>query len=289
VTERWVLTPGALAEYQAGESARAVARRHGTSEQTLARRLRSAGIPVRREETAVSRMPLEEMRRLYEAGMSAKELGALSGTSLQTVQRRLARAGVHVRGPAERTPQHRARLAEALRVEVPESQLRELHAQQMSCAEMAPILGCGEEAIRRRLAELRLPRLPGKARPEQNPFWRGGYKVDGQGYILKHQPGHPHAADGYVRLHRLVMEKQLGRYLLPEEVVDHRDGDTSGNDPGNLRLFASNAEHLRATLAGVKKLPAAERERRRQEAVRRARLRVAAILAESGTGAPASR
>lgn len=46
------------------------------------------------------------------------------------------------------------------------------------------------------------------------------------------------------------MESILGRYLLAEEVVDHIDGNTLNNDPKNLRLFPSNAEHLRVTLKG---------------------------------------
>ena len=38
--------------------------------------------------------------------------------------------------------------------------------------------------------------------------------------------------------------------LQPGEVVDHIDGDMRNNDPSNLRVFASNADHLRATLTG---------------------------------------
>lgn len=288
----WVLTPEALADYQSGMSARQAARRHGTSEGTFARRLREAGVEVRRAEIAVSKMPLEEMRRLYEdEGMGANQVAELSGLALQTVQRRLARAGVHIRGPAEKTPHQLARISAAQKpMTIPEDRLRELHAQGMSCREMAPLLGCEAEKVRRALVELGLPRLPGKARPDRNAFWRGGYTVDEQGYILKKCPDHPQAdAAGYVRMHRLVMEEVLGRPLLRTEVVDHRNGDTSDNEPSNLRLFASNAEHLRATLTGVRKLPSAERERLRQEAVRRAKRRVAAILAESGTDAALSR
>jgi len=103
-----------------------------------------------------------------------------------------------------------------------------------------------------------------------------------------HHPDHPRAVNGYVRQHRLVMEQQIGRYLLPNEVVDHRNRDTSDNDPSNLVLYSSNAEHLMNNMTGNKNLPAAEREQRRQEAVRRARRRVAAILAASENGADQS-
>ena len=40
----------------------------------------------------------------------------------------------------------------------------------------------------------------------------------------------------YIYLHRAVMEQQLGRYLEPEEQVDHKDGDKTNNDPSNLVL-----------------------------------------------------
>lgn len=84
-----------------------------------------------------------------------------------------------------------------------------------------------------------------------NPKWRGGRQVDKDGYILRLATDHPYRnRHGYVREHRLVMEQALGRFLLPTEVVDHIDGNRSNNDLSNLRVFASNAEHLATTLAG---------------------------------------
>jgi hypothetical protein len=49
------------------------------------------------------------------------------------------------------------------------------------------------------------------------------------------------------------MEKKLGRYLSPEEVVDHIDGLTLHNAPDNLRLFESNGAHLEATISGKRR------------------------------------
>jgi hypothetical protein len=231
------------------------------------------------------RLSLDEMRSRYLAGEALRDLAADAGLSYQTIRRRLEEAGVEIRG-MRKTALQRERMSEARRAQIPEDELRRLHAQGMSCHEMGAILGFCDEAIRDRLVELELPRLPAKARPEKNYFWRGGFVVDDQGYILEKRPDHPGADHlGYVRQHRLVMEKILGRCLTPEEVVDHKNRDTSDNDPGNLELYPSNAAHLAATLAGRRKLPPAERERLRQEAVLRARQRVAAILAASGNGA----
>ena len=165
--------------------------------------------------------------------------------------------------------------------ELPEDRIREFHAAAMSVREMAEALGMkGDgDVIRERMIRMGLNRLPGKARPDHNYFWRGGLTVDRDGYILEKAQDHPGAnRSGYVRQHRLVMEKSLDRLLTLGEVVDHKNGDQSDNDPDNLRLFASNSEHLRVTLKGKKKLPAEEREQLRLAAVQRARLRVAAIL-----------
>ena len=57
-------------------------------------------------------------------------------------------------------------------------------------------------------------------------------------------PGHPTAnADGWMKEHRYVAEKKLGRLLKPEEVVHHLDEDKFNNDPDNLIVFKTNSDH----------------------------------------------
>jgi hypothetical protein len=76
--------------------------------------------------------------------------------------------------------------------------------------------------------------------------WKGGRVVEPDGYVFIHAPEHPFANQrGYVAEHRLVMERVLGRLLLPEEVVHHEDDDPGNNDPSNLRLFSNQAEYKR--------------------------------------------
>lgn len=45
--------------------------------------------------------------------------------------------------------------------------------------------------------------------------------------------------------HRAVAEKRLGRKLRPGEVVHHLDGNKRNNHPSNLRVLASQGEHVR--------------------------------------------
>jgi hypothetical protein len=90
-------------------------------------------------------------------------------------------------------------------------------------------------------------------RKEASHHWKGGRKIRKDGYVLVVAPdGHPYPSDvhepsslAYILEHRLIMERQLGRYLRPEEVVHHIDQNPSNNDPSNLRLYANQREHLR--------------------------------------------
>ena len=54
---------------------------------------------------------------------------------------------------------------------------------------------------------------------EKHPNWKGGRTITSDGYVCIRSPNHPHQDNKkYVKEHRLVMEKHLGRYLKPEEV-----------------------------------------------------------------------
>lgn len=72
-----------------------------------------------------------------------------------------------------------------------------------------------------------------------------GYKFTEDGYVLIHRPDHPDAdASGYVREHRLVMEKKIGRRLRPDEDVHHKNEARADNIGSNLEL-TTRSPHLR--------------------------------------------
>jgi len=48
----------------------------------------------------------------------------------------------------------------------------------------------------------------------------------------------------YVYLHRAVKEQELGRYLKPNEEVDHKNGNKTHNYPSNL-ILKIKGEHQR--------------------------------------------
>lgn len=127
-----------------------------------------------------------------------------------------------------------------------------------SSTEIAEMLGRNPRHIRKILTRHDLPRLhEGAQAADRNHQFRAGRRITLNGYALITPPeGHPTATPrkgrnaGYMFEHRFVLEQKLGRLLERTERVDHVDGLTLHNHPDNLRVFASNADHLRETLSG---------------------------------------
>lgn len=73
---------------------------------------------------------------------------------------------------------------------------------------------------------------------EKNPRYNGYRTPDKDGYIYVRAPNHPFAdSRGYIREHRLVLEKKLGRYLTKDEVAHHINGLKDDNRPENIELM----------------------------------------------------
>lgn len=76
---------------------------------------------------------------------------------------------------------------------------------------------------------------------KNNPAWRGGKHLS-RGYVCVYVNNHPFVKQ-YAFEHRIVMEKHIGRVLLPKEVVHHINGICEDNRIENLMLFSSQSEH----------------------------------------------
>jgi DNA-binding CsgD family transcriptional regulator len=120
-----------------------------------------------------------------------------------------------------------------------------------SLSEIARLLGTNKRTVKRflQVSGIRFERF--RQSGKNNPSWKGGRMIDKDGYVLIHQPEHPYASrHGYVREHRLVVEKRMGRFLSSKEVVHHKNGERQDNRSCNLELFESNGHHLAKTLKG---------------------------------------
>jgi hypothetical protein len=120
---------------------------------------------------------------------------------------------------------------------------------------------------------------------ERHYAWKGRL-VDKDGYILIHHKGHPNARKHthYILEHRLVMEQAIGRILLPEEVVHHKDQNKQNNQIDNLQLFDCNGNHLRFELAGrCPKWTSQGKERIRKGMIQRWHLKRKSIQSQKET------
>lgn len=81
---------------------------------------------------------------------------------------------------------------------------------------------------------------------ELSPFWRGGRRINPQGYIVLYiSSDNPYfsmrtsgssLSSGSILEHRLVMAQHLGRCLEPWEIIHHKNGIRSDNKIENLQI-----------------------------------------------------
>lgn len=173
----------------------------------------------------------------YHTGKTTVDLAAELDVTPCTVAVFLRRHSQELRGRSE---------INARRAPLDESLLRSLVDGCRTIPEIAAQTGVSTATIERRMRRLGLRSKHGHGSPnEKNCFWRGGRSLDCDGYVLVKCPDHPYADNrGYVREHRLVMERMLGRYLLPTEIVHHRNGQKADNAPDNLEVLADNSVHF---------------------------------------------
>ncbi|MFA5036703.1 MAG: HNH endonuclease [Candidatus Izemoplasmatales bacterium] len=88
-------------------------------------------------------------------------------------------------------------------------------------------------------------------RLENHPNWKGGRRKENGYWTIKISPDSKYYSMasniGYVREHRLVVAKYLGRPLLTNEIVHHLNGDREDNRLENL-VITTRGKHEHQTL-----------------------------------------
>lgn len=105
------------------------------------------------------------------------------------------------------------------------------------CPECGRVFKVAKAHMNRRIHCSRSCATKNLPRGSNSRAWKGGTTAE-QGYILIKVGGI------YLREHRMVIERLLGRKLDKDEVVHHIDGNRKNNHPDNLKVMPRD-EHCR--------------------------------------------
>lgn len=201
--------------YESGESTTSLALRYNATSARIGKILNRRGVIMRKQhQKRFTKAQREEIAIRYRSGESTTQIASSLGVKHPSIANALRYEGVQLRG----------------RAELAKSRVGKAHpnfGKKMSPGSIAKM-------------KLNIPDRQG----EQSPSWKGG-RYRANGYIYVYAPNHPHATKmGYVREHRLEMEKHLNRRLKRSEVVHHVNGARDDNRIENLMLFENQKAHM---------------------------------------------
>jgi hypothetical protein len=137
-------------------------------------------------------------------------------------------------------------------IKLPIKTIISLYKKGWSAIKIGKKFSCCEATIRRRMEKIGIQRRRNFS-GANSPKWKKDafYYLKGYKYI-KAPIDHPHKIHRagknrngwYIAEHRLVVEKQIGRYLLPEEIIHHINGIPGDNRYKNLLLCSSCKDHF---------------------------------------------
>lgn len=147
-------------------------------------------------------------------------------------------------------------LCEGMNLNKRDKKICRLYLKGLSRKEIGSDVGLSPTGVYRVLRKYKISKPRGyhlKGKRSQN--WRGGRNKTIYGYYEVYAPDHPFIQkSGYVKEHRLVVEKKIGRFLLPSEIVHHKNGIKDDNRINNLEIISKSA-HVKLHHLGKKVSP----------------------------------
>jgi transposase len=181
----------------------------------------------------------EQLIALYGEFKSVPKVARETGVGESTIQRVLAKNGIDRVGLAEYR-QSQAKPQFTGKYEGSDEEILQMYRDGMSMREIAQKIGRSTTVVINRVKKAGISR-PFQGGGKDHSSWSGGRTVDAQGYVRVWVDADDPLASmrdrsGYIKEHRYVVARLLGRPLDPHETIHHIDGDKHNNAIENLQL-----------------------------------------------------
>ena len=119
---------------------------------------------------------------------------------------------------------------------------KKYYKEKLRVSEIAKECGVNITTISRWAAKFKIREIrpyKGSHKEPKAPYWKGGrYQDNTSGRVWIYNPDHPSCTKkGYILEYRLVMEKFIGRYLRPNEIIHHKNKIVDDNRLENLEII----------------------------------------------------
>lgn len=225
-----------VALYEQGLSRLEVAARVGSVSGTITKILEERGVAIRPHFTRkIPPADVPVIAERYRSGEHIAALAATYGCTELVIRRVLDKHGMQRRDDRGRRREYTAEEVETI---------RRMAAEGESQSQIAAVLGSAQGTVSRLMRQQGIaPAWTGAAKRDRHYNWAGGRVKHPSGYWqVRLAPDDPLFGmanrSGYVMEHRLVVAREIGRPLRPEESVHHINGDRFDNRPENLQLHA---------------------------------------------------
>jgi hypothetical protein len=218
--------------YESGLSCAEIARRAGATHGGVHKRLKKAGVCLRKRCQHPSSIPNSKMIELYKSGESIENIARLAGFTYSSIANRLKQAGIKIIRKAYKREDLTGRIFNQLTaLKMIEGSGKSRWLCQCSCGKTAIV-----DAGRLKSGNTKSCGCRKNLHGESHGRWRGGNYIDSNGYSILSILSKESKRAIHIPEHRVVMEKVLGRPLFHNEHIHHKNGVRNDNRIENLEL-----------------------------------------------------
>lgn len=220
----------AINDYKSGSSIADITNRYGISWYKFSKELKAREIVIRNANESFKEKNTakytQQVLELYKSGISGPKISEQLNISRKLVTRILKENNIEAKSAKDYNTGKRI-------FDISREELEKLYVEQnMTSRQIADQFNVSQKTVLKAINEYSIEKqLYGTRSLDVNGYYRISFYDENGEHVRMHE-------------HIYVAEQALGRKLLPNEDVHHRDLDKTNNHPSNLRVMDSSA-HIR--------------------------------------------